>query len=239
MNDSLSTIQSRLIRYEFLPQPIDAVLLDLDGTIADTAPDLIHTLNRLLAENQRPPVLYADYRSVVSRGSRGLIMDAFNISAEHNDYLALRQRYLDLYQEMMFEHAALFEGMDAVLRLWEQDGIPWGVVTNKPWRFTEPLMNQLGLLDRAGCVVTPDHVTNAKPDPEPVLLGCRLLGRESGKVLFIGDAHQDMASGRAAGVTTLLAKYGYLQPQQRTANWPTDGEISQPVELLNYFLLES
>lgn len=223
-----------MIQYAFLDAPLGAVLLDLDGTLVDTAPDLIDTLNRLLAEERRDPVDFDQYRPVISRGSRGLILTAFGIGIEHPDYLDLRRRYLDLYEAGMTERASLFPDMEEVLDRWQRDGVAWGIVTNKPWRFTEPLLRHLGLEQRAACVVTPDHVTSAKPAPEPVLLACRLLGTDPRHTLFIGDAHQDMAAGRAAGARTLLARYGYIHREQDTGDWPVDAQISRPGELLAY-----
>jgi N-acetyl-D-muramate 6-phosphate phosphatase len=208
------------------------VLFDLDGTFADTAPDLHYAINRLLNDQGHPPIDYARFRSVVSHGSRAMLKAAFEIDPGHPDFSKLQERFLALYLENIATHTRLFEGMESLLGRLEAKSIPWGIVTNKPARLTEPLMQGLGLHRRASAIVSGDTTPHAKPHPEPILHACRLAGAEPADTLYVGDAARDIEAGRNAGTRTLVALFGYLSPADDPADWQADGMISHPMELL-------
>ena len=148
------------------------LLFDLDGTLLDTAPDFITALNLQLARHNRPPLPDSAIRTSVTNGSVGLIQSAFNVDPGHNDFETLREEFLELYFANLADRTALFEGLQQVLDECRSRQIPWGVVTNKPWRYTQSAMTQLGLMEAAATVICPDHVQQTKPHPEPILLAC-------------------------------------------------------------------
>lgn len=190
----------------------EAVFFDLDGTLADTAPDLGAALNRLLVEQGRAPLAHAVLRPHVSAGARGLLHVGFGIGPENPAYTALRERFLDIYEQSLCKHTALFDGMDTLLAALEAQGIAWGVVTNKPERFTRPLLAHLGVLDHFGAVVGGDTLAQKKPDPAPLLHALRALGTGTASATMVGDGVQDLQAGKAAGVRTIACLYGYGDP---------------------------
>lgn len=208
------------------------VLFDLDGTFADTGPDLHHAVNLLLGELGRPPIDYADFRPVVSHGSRAMLKAALGIDPEHPDFRPLQNRFLDLYLANITTHTRLFEGMESLLERLEAQSIPWGIVTNKPARLTNPLMEELGLSRRASAIVSGDTTAHAKPHPEPILHACRLTGVAPISTIYVGDAARDIEAGRNAGTRTLVALFGYLSARDNPADWQADGMISHPLDLL-------
>ena len=215
---------------------IKGVLFDLDGTLVDTAPDLVQVLNRLLAIRNLPPYPFAIARNEVSNGALGLIRLGFQQETSEADIESLRQEFLGLYIQNPCEKSKLFCGIDKVLiDLTEQD-IPWGIVTNKPHAMTEPLLETLGLLSRASCVVSGDRIVERKPHPAPVLLGAKELGIPSKHCVYIGDAPRDIEAGRAAGMPTIAASYGYIRADDDPESWGASIVIRQPVELSNALL---
>ncbi len=215
-------------------EEVQAVLFDLDGTLLDTAPDLVQALNRVLAEQGRRSLPFDTVRPAVSHGARALIALGFGLSRESPDFEPLRRRLLELYRADLATHTRLFPGMESVLQDMERRGIAWGVVTNKPAWLTEPLMAAMGLADRAACVVSGDTTGNSKPHPEPLLHACRQAGAEPGHSLYVGDAPRDIEAGRAAGLRTLVALFGYLAPGDQPESWGADGAIGRPEELLEW-----
>jgi phosphoglycolate phosphatase len=213
---------------------IRAVLFDLDGTLADTAPDLAGALNALLAERRRPPVPMADARPVTSSGARGLLRVGFGIDPDHGEYEALKARFLDLYAARICVETALFGGIAELLAALEARAVPWGVVTNKAERFTRPLLEALALLDRAACVVGGDTTGRAKPHPDPLLHAARGIGLEPGRCLYVGDDLRDVQAARAAGMPVLAAAYGYLGVGGDPRAWGADAVIDHPLEVLNH-----
>jgi len=211
--------------------PLSAVLFDLDGTLLDTAPDMITVLDQLLAEESREPIDFELGRAYVSNGSLGLIDIAFG-ELEEAHRLSLRDRYLDLYEDHLAIHTAPFEGIDTVLEHLEQTGIPWGIVTNKPGYLTEPLLDTLGLLSRCACVVSGDTLPERKPHPQPLLHAARLIGIDPAQAMYVGDANRDIIAGRAAGMMTVAATYGFIMPDDDISAWQADHTIDDPVELL-------
>jgi len=212
---------------------IDAVLFDLDGTLLDTAPDMAAALNALLAEEGGPQIPFAQVRSQVSHGGAGLVRLGFP-HARDDEFERLRARLLKLYHAEIPRDTRLFDGLDGVLEELERQHVPWGVVTNKPGWLTEPLLAALGLATRAGCVVSGDTVPERKPHPLPLLHAARLMGLEPLRCLYIGDAERDVRAAKAAGMRTLIARYGYLRPDDQPLEWRADGMIDEPHEILSW-----
>jgi phosphoglycolate phosphatase len=212
---------------------IRSVLFDLDGTLADTAPDLAHALNLQRAMRRLPPLELDLIRPHASHGTRGLIKVGFGMGQEHPGFADMREQYLELYEDNLCVHTQLFPGIPILLEELERRGISWGVVTNKPERFTMPLMQALGL-SRAGCIVSGDTYANAKPHPEPLLMAARLLKVAPGECIYVGDARRDVTAAKAAGMRVLVASYGYLGAEDDPASWEVDGIISAPGEIVDY-----
>ncbi len=215
-------------------QPIRSVLFDLDGTLLDTAPDLAYALNRVLEEQGLAAMPYEQIRPKVSHGAKALVKLGFNLEPENERYAPLRQRLLDIYRANLARETQLFPGMDSVLTAIERQGLNWGVVTNKPAWLTDPLLHMLGLSKRAACVVSGDTTGNSKPHPEPMLHACQQVGSRPQQAIYIGDAPRDIEAGRNAGLRTLVALFGYLEPHDRPESWGADGSIERPEDLLDW-----
>ncbi len=213
---------------------IRTVLFDLDGTLADTAPDLARALNELLAEEGRAALPYERIRPVVSHGSPGLLKLGFGLSAKDKDYARLRERLLALYAEDICRETRLFDGMTDVLAGLAARGMNWGIVTNKPAFLTEPLVQALKLAHPPVCVISGDSTANRKPHPEPMLLACQKAGRTAPECLYVGDAERDIEAGREAGMPTLVALFGYIDAHESPGNWGADGMIGKPSAILNW-----
>lgn len=209
-----------------------AVLFDLDGTLADTAPDLAYALNRVRAEQGLDPLPFETIRPHVSHGGVALTRLGFGLAPEHPDFAALRQRLLDIYRDNLARETRLFDGMEELLRRLEAAGMNWGVVTNKPAWLTHPLLEQLGLTARAACIVSGDTCVNRKPHPEPILHGCQLAGSTAAECLYVGDAERDIEAGRRAGLHTIVALFGYLDAQDDPASWRADALLASPAAIL-------
>lgn len=215
---------------------LNTVLFDLDGTLVDTAPDLAATLNDLLAEQQQPSLPFADIRPHVSHGASALVSLGFRLDSHDSRFEPLRERFLALYQQRLTEQSRLFPGMADLLQALEQRRLNWGVVTNKPARFTEPLLAGLGLLERAACVVSGDSAEQRKPHPQPMLLACRQVGSTAQQCLYVGDAQRDIEAGQRAGMKTLVALFGYLGERDEPTQWQADGMIEEPAEILDWLI---
>ena len=215
-------------------QPIQTVLFDLDGTLLDTAPDLVLALNTLLIEHQQQPLPLAQIRPWISLGTTALIRKGFNLDI--NDPLpeSLRQRFLSIYTQHLAEQTALFPGMEAVLTTLESKKIQWGVVTNKAARLTDPLMQQLGLTKRSICNISGDTLAQCKPHPAPLLYACQLARSLPEQCIYVGDALRDIEAGQRAGMRTLVALYGYIEAHETPAQWGATGMINQPLDLLSW-----
>lgn len=213
---------------------VDAVLFDLDGTLADTGPDMAAAINALLTDEGRAPLPYSIIRPRVSHGARALVGLAFNVDETGPAFEDLRLRFLDHYQRNLCLDTKLFDGIDLVLNHCDEHGIPWGIVTNKPGYLTEPLVEQLGLAERASCVVSGDSLRTRKPHPDPLLYACRLVGGRPGRSIYIGDASRDIEAGNSAGMVTLVATFGYLGETDQPNAWGADGLVDTPSDIITW-----
>ncbi len=205
----------------------EAVLFDLDGTLADTAPDLIAALERLRLELGLPAIETGPLRHRVGRGAVAVLESGLP-ELGRADREAFRARFLDDYQARCWEASRPFDGMPDFLDDLEALNIPWGVVTNKLERFARPVMERAGWAGRMGCLVAGDTVKRAKPAPEPVLAGCSALGADPGRTVFIGDDERDVIAGRAAGTRTVAALWGYIAEPDRVEAWGADAIAEAP-----------
>jgi 2-phosphoglycolate phosphatase len=211
---------------------IRGVFFDLDGTLLDTAPDLFRALNHAMQRHGFPPVDKDEIRPYISYGASAMVRKSLNGSYSAVMENRIVHTMLEHYQQHVAERSQLYEGMAEVLDTLEKRNIIWGVVTNKRKRFAEPLLDSLKLSERAGCIVSGDSAAAAKPHPDPVLLACRQTGIDPTECLFVGDSVHDVAAGKAAGATTLVAGYGYLNPDDDPVLWGSDGLIAEPREIL-------
>jgi N-acetyl-D-muramate 6-phosphate phosphatase len=211
-----------------------AVLFDLDGTLADTAPDLARALNRVRAANHLAPMHVAITRPYTSSGARGLLKIGFGLGPEDERYEALRLQFLDFYAADICVDTRLFDGMAELLDQLDQDRLPWGVVTNKAERFTFPLLQGLHLDERAACVVGGDTAARAKPHPDPLLHAAAALQLPPSACLYVGDDLRDVQAARAAGMPVIAAKYGYLGDGGSIESWQADAIIDHPREVLDF-----
>ncbi len=210
---------------------LHAVFFDLDGTLADTAPELAAALNAVRRDEGLPPLPFETIRPVVSHGGAALVRLGFP-EAEGARFEALRQRLLDHYQAGLGQATPLFPGMARVLAALEARGLPWGVVTNKPAWLTDPLMAALGLARRAAAIVSGDTCPRKKPHPDPLLHACRLSGVAPEASLYLGDARRDIEAGRAAGMTTAVALWGYLEQDDDPRHWGAHHHLEHPEDTL-------
>lgn len=213
---------------------IKAVLFDLDGTFADTAPDLGAALNHVLALHDLPPLPLEIIRPQASHGSVGLLGLGFGITPDDPRFAALRDEFLAHYTAHICDHTTLFEGMGELIDAIEQRQLPWGIVTNKPHRFTRPLMQALGYANRAGCLVSGDTCAHAKPHPLPMLHAAQLLGIAAEHCLYLGDDKRDMEAANAASMHGIIAQYGYIDPLATLDTWQAKGSVQAPLDLLRY-----
>jgi N-acetyl-D-muramate 6-phosphate phosphatase len=212
--------------------PVKAVLFDLDGTLADTAPDLGAALNRLRGDRGLPPLPLARLRPYASHGARGLLGAGLDVTPADADYPMLRDAFLGHYAGALCVDSRLFDEVAALLDAIEARALAWGIVTNKATRFTAPLLAGLGLAGRAGTVVCGDTTPHAKPHPAPLLAAASEIGVDPAACVYVGDAARDIDAGVAAGMRTLVAGYGYIEPHEAPESWPADGLIATPSALL-------
>ena len=213
---------------------IKTVLFDLDGTLADTAPDLAYALNQTLEKNDRQTLPFEKIRPVVSHGGVALIKLGFSIEPDHLEFETLRQQLLHVYINNIANKTTLFDGMHELLQELEQRNILWGVVTNKPSWLTDPLMDALHLSERAACIVSGDTLNERKPHPAPVLYACEQAGSQPYECLYVGDAQRDIEAGNRAGLKTLAALFGYIEENDDPTLWQADALINSPLEVLNW-----
>ncbi|MDQ6621685.1 MAG: HAD-IA family hydrolase [Pseudomonadota bacterium] len=219
------------------PLDVDAVLFDLDGTLVDTAPDLAGALNCLRRNRGLDALSLDSLRPYASAGARGLIGAGLQVEPAHADYPELRDAFLAHYAAGICVESELFDEMEDVLAELEARGLPWGIVTNKAARFTQPLMDALALHHRPGVVVSGDTTPYPKPHPASLLLAAEMLGVPPARCMYVGDAERDIIAGVAAGMQTIVARYGYIQPHEAPHDWPAVGHIHRPRDLIGWLPL--
>jgi phosphoglycolate phosphatase len=213
---------------------IEAVLFDLDGTFADTAPDLAAALNHVRKQHHKLPLFLETIRPQASHGARGLLKLGFNVVPDDPDFTLLNAAFLEYYGNNICIHTRLFPGMDKLVDTLERRRLQWGIVTNKPHRFTVPLIKALGYADRAACVISGDTCARAKPYPDQLLKASRLIEVDPENCIYLGDDLRDMRAAQAAGMKGIIAQYGYIESGTNTNNWCADGEIKTPLALLDF-----
>lgn len=214
-----------------------AVLFDLDGTLIDSAPDLAGAANTLRASHGLPPLPYEQLRPMVGAGARGMVGVAFGVAPGDERFEPLRDAFLAHYEQGLLDRTRVFEGVHALLAGLESAGLAWGIVTNKAQRFALPVAQGLGLSPRAGALVCGDTTPHAKPHPEPLWEAARRLGHAPQDCLYVGDDLRDIQAGRAAGMATIVAAWGYLGQGDSIDRWGADAIIDRPDALLNWLEL--
>ena len=212
---------------------VRAVLFDLDGTFADTAPDLGRALNRMRADRRLEPLPIETLRAHASSGARGLIKAGFGLAPGNEEYEALRLRFLALYEENLCVDTRVFDGMATLLDALESRDLRWGIVTNKAKRYTDPLLRELGFDARAACVVSGDSTPHVKPHPASLLKAAELLALGAADCLYVGDDIRDIQAARAAGMRFVAAGWGYLGEGGDPNAWGADAVLARPEEILN------
>ncbi len=214
------------------------VLFDLDGTLLDTAPDMAGALNQLLAAEGMEVLPFERIRPHVSHGALRLVRLAFG-EPEAPRFEDLRRRFLDFYRAGIARHTRMFDGFEIVLNTLEAAGLRWGIVTNKPGWLTLPLLEEMGLATRSGCVVSGDTLVERKPHPMQLLHAAGLLGLQPGECVYLGDAERDVQAARNAGMIPLVAGFGYLGAGEDPNAWQPDAIFGQPTDLLEWLGLRA
>ena len=217
------------------PKPL--LLFDLDGTLVDSAPDLAGAANDLRSQHGLAPLPYALLRPMVGTGARGMIGVAFGLQPTDDRFTDLRDAFLTRYAERLLQNTQVFDAMRPVLDHLDAAGLRWGIVTNKAMRFAAPIVEGLGLSGRASVLIAGDSTPHAKPHPEPLLEAARRLGVTPRVCAYVGDDERDVVAGRAAGMRTLAAAWGYLGQGKPVLAWGADHVLSSPGELLNWLEL--
>jgi 2-phosphoglycolate phosphatase len=212
---------------------VKAVLFDLDGTFADTAPDLCYAINCMRTARGLDPVPLEKTRPVTSMGARGLLGAGFGMAPDHPEFETMRAEFLDLYERNICRDTRLFPGMADLVAALEKRGLPWGIVTNKAERFTHPLLTGLGMHKRAACIVGGDTTPHLKPHPASLLAASERMALPPAACLYVGDDERDILAGRAAGMAVVAAGFGYLNGHN-PADWNADAVINHPLDLLQH-----
>jgi len=210
-----------------------AVLFDLDGTLIDSAPDLAAAADQMRTGRGLPSLPLQAYRPHAGAGARGLLGVAFGLTPDHADFKQLREEFFDNYERCMTQRTVVFDGVKELIGQLRARGLPWGVVTNKIGRFAEPLVRGMPLFGTSGTLVCGDTTPHAKPHPAPLLEAARRLGLPAEHCIYVGDDARDMTAGRAAGMPTVAATYGYLHDTGQIASWEADAHINSPLDLLH------
>ena len=210
---------------------LGAVLFDLDGTLIDSAPDLAGACNEMRVERGLDPLPYQRLRRMVGSGARGMVGASFGLTPESPGYAELRDEFLDRYEARMTRETKVFDEMVPILAWLANEGLPWGIVTNKATRFAAPLVAALGLATQAATLVCGDTVAHSKPHPAPLLEAARRLALVPERCVYVGDDRRDVDAGRAAAMLTVVAGWGYLGDGEAPASWGADHLIDRPGQL--------
>ncbi len=213
---------------------LSCVLFDLDGTLVDTAPDLVACLNKALSVHDYPLADVGKVTPYISYGAAAMIKASVGDNANDSQQADILETALNFYQDNIAEHSHFFAGILDTLALIEDEGLKWGVVTNKRKRFTEPLMAALDLTSRAACIISGDSTAHAKPHVAPMLAACRIAEVNPQQCVYIGDASHDIVAGKTAQMKTLAALYGYLKPDDQPETWGADALIASPDHLTDW-----
>lgn len=214
---------------------INAVLFDLDGTLLDTAPDLVYALNRVRQAHQLPDMSLATMRQIANLGSKAMIKLAFGVEEDAHHYQELRAQFIAFYEENIATSTQLFPNIERVLHYLERENIPWGIVTNKLTRHTFAVLKKLNLDQRPACVICGDTLPQYKPHPAPILHACHLVKQQPEHCLYVGDAATDVLASKAAGTKSLVALYGYINEiDEDPFSWQADGYIKEPLEIIQW-----
>ena len=213
-------------------EDVQAVLFDLDGTLIDSAPDLGAAADKMRTDRGLPSLPYERYRPLAGSGARGMLGVAFGMTPDHADYETMREEFFVNYERCMTERTYVFDGITELIEALRARGLPWGVVTNKSMRFAEPLTRGMRLFASAGTVVGGDTTPHAKPHPAPLLEATRRLRVLPSRCVYVGDDERDVLAGRAAGMGTVAALYGYLGANADVRAWGAHAHIETPLQLL-------
>ena len=216
---------------------VQAVLFDLDGTLIDSAPDLGAAVDKMRVARGMPSLPLSHYRPMAGAGARGMIGLAFGMTPEHADYDQFKEEFFVNYEACMTERTFAFEGVAELIEALLRQKLPWGVVTNKSKRFAEPLTQAMPLFSSASVVISGDTTPHSKPHPAPLLEAAKRIGVSPNECMFVGDDERDVQAGRAAGMLTVAASYGYLSDSKNVSHWRADFEIDSPIELLKILKL--
>lgn len=211
---------------------IEAVLFDLDGTLIDSAPDLGAAADKMRTDRGLPSLASEVYRPLAGAGARGMLEVAFGLTPEHPEFALMREEFFVNYENCMTQRTYAFAGVAELIEQLQRRTLVWGVVTNKSQRFTEPLTSAMPLFASAGAIVSGDTTPHAKPHPEPLFEAARRLRLHPERCLYVGDDERDIVAGRAAGMGTVAATYGYLGQKADVASWGAHAAINSPAELL-------
>lgn len=217
---------------------IQAVLFDLDGTLIDSAPDLGAAADKMRTDRGLASLPLVDYRPMAGAGARGMLGVAFGITPGHADFDVFKEEFFVNYESCMTQRTCAFEGIAELIAHLNHAGLKWGVVTNKSERFTLPLTRAMALFSTAQTIVGGDTTPHAKPHPAPLLEAARQIGIAPERCAYVGDDERDIIAGRAAGMPTVAAAYGYLGATTDTAHWNADASIATPTELLSLLQLQ-
>jgi N-acetyl-D-muramate 6-phosphate phosphatase len=216
---------------------VDLVLFDLDGTLVDSAPDLAGAANDLRADHGLPPLPHASLRPMVGTGARGMVGTAFGVAPGHERFDSLRDAFLARYARRLLHSTQVFSEMQPVLQALDAAGLPWGIVTNKAMRYAQPIVQGLGLAERAVVLIAGDTTPHAKPHPEPLLEAARRRAVAPLRCAYVGDDQRDIVAGQAAGMATLAAAWGYLGQGEPIDAWGADLVLAAPTALLQWLEL--
>ncbi len=213
---------------------VEAVLFDLDGTLIDSAPDLGAAADKMRTDRGLTSLPLEHYRHMAGAGARGMIGIAFGITPEHPDFEDMKEEFFVNYENCMTERTQIFEGVVDMVASLVALGMPWGVVTNKSSRFTDPLTSSMPLFATAGTIVSGNTTPHAKPHPEPLYEAARRLAVDPSRCIYVGDDERDIVAGLAAGMGTVAATYGYLGQQADISRWNAHLQIDSPIDLLKF-----
>ena len=213
-----------------------AVLFDLDGTLIDSAPDLAAAVDQMRLDRGLPSLPFSQYRPLAGAGARGMLQVAFGMTPQDEAFGAMREEFFQNYERCMTDNTYAFEGVPEMLQALEQRNIAWGVVTNKSERFTIPLTQRMPMFATAGAIVSGDTTPYSKPHPAPLLEAAKRMGVDPLRCVYVGDDERDIVAGRAAGMRTVAATYGYLGAQLNVKDWGASAEMESPLDLVQVLL---